>query len=156
MTQRGADLALERALDAHTGEPVFELVPVAPGAAARPRVVGPGRKEREYLARAAELERELARRARELELAALCERGTRRAADRLERRLAEREAETARLDAEQKRLLVALGALQRENELLRERLALTEGPRAAARLPAPVERPTSPARGGGFRRPGGR
>lgn len=156
MSARDVEPVLERTFDAHTGEPVVELVPVARAAAPRPRVVGPGRKERAYLARAEELERELARRARELEVAALCERGTRRAADRLERELTQRSAEAARLDAEQKRLLVALGALQRENELLRERLALAEGPRAVAQLPARVERPSAPVRGGWFRRSGGR
>lgn len=142
MSERDDVLELPRVLDAESGEPVVELVPVA-----RPRVVGPGRKERAYLARQAELERELARRAREIELAGLCERGAQRAADRLERALADRTAESARLEADGKRLLVALGALQRENELLRERLGLAEGPRAVAALPAPVARPKAPLRG---------
>lgn len=152
-----------RALDPSTGEPIVELVPHTPPDSVERgralRIVGPGRREREYLGRVAALEaslvRELAERAVrerelaaregelaalecELALAALCERGSRRAADRLERdneRL-RREREAA-LGAHN-RMILALGALQRENELLREELALSAG-RERAVLPARVE-----------------
>ena len=85
------------------------------------KLVGPGRKERAYLAQVAALEREV-------ETIGLVERGSARRLDRMERKLAAtREAAlVAQRDGEQKekRLILALGALQRENELLREKLAL--------------------------------
>ena len=94
-----------------------------------PRVVGPGRRERAYLARVASLEREI-------ETVSLVERGSARRLDRMERKLAAtREAAlAAHAAAEQreKRLILALGALQRESEILREKLALA--------LPAPARR----------------
>lgn len=143
-----AETLRSAAIDRESGERVHELVP-------RPRVVGPGRRERAYLAKQAELERELAlrvhalsersrelaqttseleRRENELAAAALCERGAQRAADRLERRLEATREDAEALRASQNRLLVALGALQRENELLRERLA-SGGARAIAATP---------------------
>ena len=86
---------------------------------ARPRVTGPGRLERRYQARIEELEgreeelsHSLEETRREVELAALVERGSSRMLDKLEEKL-ERSKEQGN------RLLVALGALQRENELLR-------------------------------------
>src|SRR5690349_11729320 len=86
------------------------------------RIVGPGRRERAYQERVGSLEREL-------EAASLVERGSARRLDRMERKLdAVREA-ALDLEQKEKRLILALGALQRENELLRERLALA--------LPAP-------------------
>jgi hypothetical protein len=106
-----------------------------------PRPIGPGRIERGYQRRIAELERavseagELCSAAQldlassqgqilglrgELEVAARLERGLQRHADKLEQRL-----ETA--EQREKRLVLALGALQKENELLRERLALASG-----------------------------
>jgi hypothetical protein len=101
-------------------EPIVVLVPVPRGAP--PRVVGPGRREREYLARVAGLESAL-------EAAALVERGSSRRLDRMERKLdAVREVVEIQ-ERKEKRLILALGALQRENELLREKLALA--------LPAP-------------------
>lgn len=90
-------------LDPESGEPLVEL---------QPRVVGPGRKERGYLERQAEL-------LRELELARLVERGSERLLDRLETEL---EIERSR----QKRLCLALGAMQREVETLRRQAALPE------------------------------
>jgi len=124
-----------------TGEPVYELRPTAPPEL---RVVGPGRRERAYLARVAGLEGELVRRTRELELSALVERGATRAADRLERELAARLRDRRALEAVQKRLILALGALQRENELLRAELALPGGARrqlGAAPAAVPPARP---------------
>jgi hypothetical protein len=101
-------------------ERIYEIVPA-------PRVVGPGRKERAYLARLAGLEREL-------EAASLVERGSARRLDRMERKLeAVREAARA-LEQKEHRLILALGAMQRENELLRERLVLALAP------PKPAER----------------
>ncbi len=114
-----------------------------------PRRVGPGRLERGYQARIGalqeSLEREGARqrglevdlvRARaELEASGRVERGLQRLADRLEEKI-----ETgAQME---KRLILALGALQKENELLRHQLAL------AAAAPAPA----LPSRSGGTRR----
>jgi len=110
------------------------------------RRVGPGRLERGYQARIAELERAereaalAAERARgELEVAARLERGLQRLVDRQEERL---EVASSR----EKRLALALGAVQRENELLRQRLELAGG--AQARLPAARRAPTrGPRRG---------
>src|SRR5262249_15600946 len=95
-------------------ERIYEIVPA-------PRVVGPGRKERAYLEKLAAL-------GRELEAAALVERGSGRRLDRMERKLAAvREAASA-LEQKEHRLILALGAVQRENELLRERLVLALAP----------------------------
>jgi hypothetical protein len=123
------------------GERVVELVPQAP------KVIGPGRRERAYQQRISELAlqetraREAAERlARELSVAERVERGTQRRIERLEDR-SEREREALQRSEEaQKRLLLALGAVQRENELLRERvLALEAAP--VARLAAPEPPP---------------
>lgn len=95
-------------------ERIYEIVPA-------PRVVGPGRKERAYLEKLAALERQL-------EAASLVERGSGRRLDRMERKLeAVREAARA-LEQKEHRLILALGAVQRENELLRERLLLALAP----------------------------
>ena len=94
------------------------------------RVVGPGRRERAYQQELVEARREreaarsearvLAERAsareRELALAERVERGSQRRLDRLEDALATAEQR-------EKRLALTLGALQRETELLRARLA---------------------------------
>lgn len=104
------------------------------------RVVGPGRRELGYQRRVTELQRDLsstrtevcvldervAARERELELAVKIERGSQRRLDRLETSLA-----TAQ--QQQSRLVLALGALQRENEDLRARLAAPERPRVGPR-----------------------
>lgn len=99
------------------------------------RVVGPGRRERGYRRRIADLEEDLAatggesaRLRRELEVARLVERGTDRFTDRLEGELAE-------VRGQGHRLMVALGALQRENAGLREGLV------AARRRRLPERRP---------------
>lgn len=81
------------------------------------KLVGPGRKERAYLAKVAALEREI-------ETVALVERGSARRLDRMERKLAANREAALVLEQKEKRLILALGALQRENELLREKLAL--------------------------------
>ncbi len=111
--RRRADLPLDE------GEPVVELLP---------RVVGPGRLERRYIARQAELESELdaarlatASSQRELELAQLLERGAGRRLDKLDAQL-ERER------AQQKRLLVTMGAMGQELQALRARVALLAAP----------------------------
>ncbi|MEE8468329.1 MAG: hypothetical protein V3T22_07740, partial [Planctomycetota bacterium] len=98
-----------------------------PGA---PRVVGPGRRERGYQRRIAglESEREAAGRARDvlqasLEVAQLVERGTHRLVDRLERSLEQEQVELGEVRSQGHRLMVALGALQRENRALRSALA---------------------------------
>ena len=96
-------------------EPTYVLVP------APPRVVGPGRREREYLAKVSGLQAEL-------EAAALVERGSARRLDRMERKL-EAVREVVELqEKKEHRLILALGALQRENEILREKLALQLAP----------------------------
>lgn len=118
----------------------------------RPRVVGPGRRERAYLDRIGQLEarlvadragraaeaKRLERLASELSASERVERGCQRHIDRLEKRLDDERSRTERSEAVQKRLLVALGALQRENELLRERLAALPGASKSSRL-APRE-----------------
>jgi hypothetical protein len=111
-------------------EPIFTLVPQPPRV---PRVIGPGRRERQYIERIAERERAL-------EAAALVERGSARRLDRMERKLdAVREAALA-AEQREKRLILALGALQRENELLREKLALGAGSAVRPRLAPPPRR----------------
>lgn len=109
------------------------------------RRVGPGRIERGYLARIESLEAarqaeqegrravalELERSRGELSVAGHLERGLQRLLDRQEERL-------EHAGQREKRLALALGAVQRENELLRRRLELGGGGRegGAARLPA--------------------
>jgi hypothetical protein len=62
---------------------------------------------------------------------------------------AEREA----LEQREKRLILCLGGLQRENELLRERLALAAGRAPPALAAGPAEgAPSAGARGRGARR----
>jgi hypothetical protein len=131
-----------------------------------PRPIGPGRIERGYQRRIAELERDVSEQSElcstaelglassqgqilglrgELEVAARLERGLQRHADKLEQRL-----DTA--EQREKRLVLALGALQKENELLRERLQLASGAQRPAlgtgtnRVPEPSRRAkTQPA-----------
>lgn len=117
--------------------PPFELSP------APPRVVGPGRRERNYLERLAHLEdllqfeRERQRiLSGELDISVRVERGAQRRLDRLEERLEQSQAR-------ERRLAALMGALQRDNELLRQKVLELEA-RAAAALPASTE----PARRG--------
>jgi hypothetical protein len=105
--------------------------------------VGPGRRERGYLERIAALETTSARAATDarrqadelrfaraaLELGQRVERGCQRRLDRLEERLDRREQELAQAHRSHKGMALALGALQRENELLRQRLASLPEPR---------------------------
>ncbi len=70
-----------------------------------------------------ELERRVAGAERELEVSSRVERGARRYVDKVEERLDRAREAAERHQQAQKRLAVALGALQRENELLRARLA---------------------------------
>ncbi|MFN0243680.1 MAG: hypothetical protein ACKVWV_12365 [Planctomycetota bacterium] len=118
------------------------LVPVPRGAATPSipaRVVGPGRLERRYRARIESLEQDLAAGARSLDCAALVERGQARLLDRLERDVERERVANATLVQREKRLILALGGLQRENELLRlrgrpaDRLEAASGPRTSAR-----------------------
>lgn len=104
-----------------------ELLPATPPA--HLRVTGPGRREREYRTRIADLYQdlgtartELAESHRSLEVAQLVERGTSRLLDRLENDLAARADEIERIRQQGHRLLVTLGALQRENAGLRAEL----------------------------------
>jgi hypothetical protein len=116
------------------------------------RRVGPGRIERGYLARiegleAARTAEDERRRALELSLARA--RGEIELAGRLERglqRLLDRQEERLELSAQrEKRLALALGAVQRENELLRARLELEAAP-----PPAPPPRLRAPGRPAGL------
>ena len=124
------------------------------------RVIGPGRFERGYLQRLAGLagelemvredERRLANGLREgkaaLEMSLRVERGCQRRMDRLELRLEERTQALLASERQHKRLLLALGSMQRENELLRAQLPLTLAGRPQAALSAaPGDRP-APAR----------
>ena len=127
------------------------LVPQAPP----PRKVGPGRLERGYQRRIELLER-LAKAAgeqqRELELQAQHAAGELAVAARLERglqRLADRQEQRLDLAAQrEKRLALALGAVQRENELLRARLELGGGTAPAQLGTGPRARSARPARRG--------
>jgi len=113
-----------------TGEPVVALVPL--------RVTGPGRLERGFRARILELESTLSERERALELAALLERGHHRALDRLAGEDARHAAERDDARRTANRLLVALGAAQREAEHLRARLSTLQ---LAPPSPRPQTRP---------------
>jgi hypothetical protein len=111
-----------------SAEPIVEIFPVPRGAP--PRIVGPGRREKEYLARVAGLETAL-------DAAALVERGSSRRLDRMDRKL-DMVGEVVELQQKKEhRLILALGALQRENEMLREKLALGSPARIPKALPAP-------------------
>ncbi|MCY3002665.1 MAG: hypothetical protein NTV21_12755 [Planctomycetota bacterium] len=119
------------------GERIVELQPQAP------KVVGPGRRERAYQERIVELAlgeahaKEAAERlARELAVAERVERGTQRRIDRLEDSVQREREAFQRSEEAQKRLLLALGAVQRENELLRERVLALQAA-SAPRLEAP-------------------
>jgi hypothetical protein len=118
----GREVARSAELDPDGGEPVVELVA---------RVVGPGRKERRYLERQEQLEAALAAERcerleseRELELAQLLERGAGRRLDKLE-------GELERERGQQKRLLLAMGAMQQELQGLRARVAQLSAPAQA-------------------------
>lgn len=112
-----------------SGEPVFEIQP--PARRGTLRIVGPGRKERSYLEDLGRLKREVEESARALEVANLVERGAARAMDRLEGEIASRRRDHQALLQDQRRLILALGAVQRENEILREKLVLrATAPRA--------------------------
>jgi len=99
------------------------------------RVVGPGRRERAYLERVAELESTLTSRARELEASTRLERGCQRLIDRLEHHVDLDREQLAQLQQQQKQLILALGAAQREVEMLREQLQLAAA--APVQLAAP-------------------
>ncbi len=137
----GVPRSVHRAPDPRGGEPWVELRAAPPPGqrAAQPRVVGPGRRERTYRERIARLEGEL-------EVSDLVGRGSQRRQARLEARLELAARERERLLAQdreraqaERRLLVLLGALRRENLALRadlERLAPAPNPS----LPAPDRR----------------
>lgn len=97
---------------------------------APPRVVGPGRREQAYLDKIARLERReqeaagaAERLARELAWAERVERGTQRRVERIEADFERVREAAAKSEEAQKRLLLALGALQRDNEYLRQQVA---------------------------------
>ena len=92
---------------------------LSPEAQPTPRVVGPGRRELAYLQRIEGIESELLTARRELETADLVERGSARLLDRIEREL-------QRTSEQKNRLLVTLGVLQRDNQILARRARLAE------------------------------
>ena len=123
--------------------PDLELIP-------RPslRVTGPGRRERTYQERIRLLEgrgrhseRDTRHLARELDVAQRLERGCQRLIDRMELHHTEDRTRLGEAEQREKRLALALGALQRDNELLRERLALAgPGPKRLASGERPLGR----------------
>jgi hypothetical protein len=94
-----------------------------------PRVIGPGRIERGYRERIAALEGEL-------DTARLVERGSGRRLDRLEGELARSGEALAEAQQVERRLILALGAIQGENAELRRRLDRAERLLAAPAPPA--------------------
>jgi len=117
-----------------SGEPVVELVNSAPPTK-DPKVVGPGRRERSYQDRIQALEQQAAVSEHTLETASLIERGSRNLLDRMERQLDSSDEALERERAASRRVCVMLGALQRENEVIREEL--TAARVQLARLEAP-------------------
>jgi hypothetical protein len=123
--------------------------------------VGPGRLERRYRERVSDLEQALGREAdragglaRQLEASQLVERGSQRLLDRLEALARDERSAREALEQREKRLILCLGGLQRENELLRERLALAgPGARRAIDQGAPAAGAERTPRGA-TRRPG--
>jgi len=111
---------------------VVELV-----AGAAYRVVGPGRKELAYRERIDLLEREAQVSERSLETAALVERGSRHLLDRMERQMDSSEEALQRERAASRRVCVMLGAIQRENEVLREELSAAQSQLARLEAPRP-------------------
>ena len=118
-----------------SGEPVVELV-AGEESEGPLRVIGPGRKERAYQEQIRLLEQTAEVKAQALETASLIERGSMNLLDRMERQLDSGEEALERERAASRRVCVMLGALQRENEVLREeitaakaQLARLEGPR---------------------------
>jgi hypothetical protein len=98
-----------------------------------PRVIGPGRLERGYRERIAGLERQL-------DTARLVERGAHTRLDRVERSLAGAADELTEARRLERRLILALGAVQGENAELRRRLARAEGLLAPPPVPPPAPR----------------
>lgn len=125
----------------------MELVPQSVPAAPRvpPRVVGPGRRERTYITRLENLQERLAGATeehvqikRELDTSVRLERGCQRLIDRMEVSWSEDRGRLDETQRQQKRLILSMGALQRENELLQERLELAAAPlERLAEAPAP-------------------
>jgi hypothetical protein len=101
---------------------------VVAGEARALKVVGPGRRERGWREEVGRLDRRLEQAGRELETARLVERGSQRLLDRVEEELVRERGELGRLRQAQARLVLAMGALQRENEALRGRVALLDAP----------------------------
>ncbi len=119
-----------------SGEPVVELVSGAPSPVDL-KIVGPGRRERVYQDRIRSLEKEASVNERALETASLMERGSRNLMDRMERQL---ESSEEALDSERaasRRVCVMLGALQRENEVIREELTAARAQLAQLEAPRP-------------------
>ena len=119
-----------------SGEPVVELVSGAPSAKEL-TVVGPGRKERDYRDRIHTLEQQAQVTEHALETASLIERGSRNLMDRMERQLDSSDEALERERAASRRVCVMLGALQRENEVMREELNAARAQLARLEDPRP-------------------
>jgi len=101
------------------------------------KVVGPGRKERAYKEKIHTLEHEAALNDRALETATLIERGSKHLMDRMERQLDSSDEALERERAASRRVCVMLGALQHENEVMREELAAARAQLAQLEAPRP-------------------
>lgn len=127
--------------------PDLELIPHASPRVA-PRVIGPGRRERTYQERVRRLEgharqsqRDVDHLARELDVAQRLERGCQRLIDRIEVHHEKDRTRLVESEQREKRLVLALGALQRDNERLQERLAATgPGPKRLRTGERPLSR----------------
>ena len=119
-----------------SGEPVVELVCGAPSQKEL-KVVGPGRRERAYQEKIQTLEHEAGLNVRALETASLIERGSRNLMDRMERQLDSSDEALERERAASRRVCVMLGALQHENEVMREELNSARAQLARLEAPRP-------------------
>lgn len=126
---------IKEGLDPETGLPAYELVTPRPPL----RVTGPGRRERAYLERIEHLESDLKSGQREVECMQLVERGTQRLLDRMEHDADRARDELAEQRKLERRLVLTLGALQRENELLRSQLESLPGGEEVRRLTASAD-----------------
>ena len=93
------------------GQEDVELTP-------RLRIVGPGRRERQYITSIERLEHEALEKDSALDAATLIERGTERYVDRIEQERAADRERLQEVQAQGNRLLVTMGAMQKENERL--------------------------------------
>lgn len=116
-----------------SGDGDVELTP-------RLRIIGPGRRERQYIENIEQLEREALVKDSALDAATLVERGTERYVDRIEQERAADRERLQEVQAQGNRLLVAMGAMQKENERLVGELQRATNRIAAAQTPGVLGR----------------